>query len=385
MPCETASPTWRCIRETLTQHRADCAAFTVEIESLLAGMEGLRGQLLRQGSALAQERRQAAKSLTAAQQAAAEAKDLKQALELRQAQLQAAQSEVERLKAQLARREESTGESTSPNDQLLAELERVSGELSESQAQRRLIAQQLDEARAEIQRLTAATVEVSACRQELAEARRQLAEATRESADAKAELAARQAQWIEQLRSSGQAGEASSDLSQQQFAELRQRLEQTIDACSRWAAAAAGASETRDELAALRSELSACLAASPSTATEARSAWERERGALETELELVRARAAELYESLSRQERGLGELRNELGGDIKQLRRLLESQAELLSTRPADAPRREPAAPPAASDESSAAEQSDPVLSSVMAQFARLQQDVAERRKKKKP
>lgn len=121
----------------------------------------------------------------------------------------------------------------------------------------------------------------------------------------------------------------------------------------------------------------------------------QERVELEAELEIVRGRYAQLQEAAARQKKELDEQRTEVNGGLKELRRMVEEQALLLvhegsprsaaeltqllneDTRPARAasspPRQEAAPAPAA----------DPVVSSVMAQFAKLQRDVAQRRKKK--
>lgn len=112
---------------------------------------------------------------------------------------------------------------------------------------------------------------------------------------------------------------------------------------------------------------------------------EQERAALEAELELVRGRAAELYDALAQERRSLAEHRAETNNELKQLRRIVEKQAELLTERvnAASVARDVPTAD--VEDEpidTSAA--SDPVISSVMAQFAKLQKEVAERRKQRK-
>jgi DNA repair exonuclease SbcCD ATPase subunit len=343
MPSSTTSTAWRLVNETLHQHRADCAAFAVEIESVLAGVETLRGQVRRQGAALSEERQSLA------------------------------------------------GVATASNDQSGLELVRLRAELDQARAERDESRRQLAKLEEENHLLTAAAVDVVGVQKELAAARGELAQARQDLAAARQELADKQAQWLEQLRAQPQAAPDGDSpawrRSEEEFAAFRDRLERSLDECAKWASAAASATETREELAALRAELqSRPLSEGAPEGIERNGDWERERGALETELELVRARAAELYESLTRQERGLTELRSELGGDIQQLRRLLESQAELLTTRAADAPRREAAASHAVADvEAGASDPSDPMLTSVMAQFARLQQDVAERRKKKKP
>lgn len=112
---------------------------------------------------------------------------------------------------------------------------------------------------------------------------------------------------------------------------------------------------------------------------------EQERAALEAELELVRGRAAELYEALAQERRVLAEHRLETNNELKQLRRIVEKQAELLTDRAAAAPAHREVAVDDVDDEPiEASATADPVISSVMAQFAKLQKDVAERRKQRK-
>ncbi len=106
-------------------------------------------------------------------------------------------------------------------------------------------------------------------------------------------------------------------------------------------------------------------------------ALELERHDLETELELLRARASELQTVNSQQKRELAEQRSEVTSELRVLRELLTEQSELRATSD-----REHAVVSAATHEANTSEP-DPVVSSVMAQFARLQKDVAQRRKKK--
>jgi chromosome segregation ATPase len=123
-------------------------------------------------------------------------------------------------------------------------------------------------------------------------------------------------------------------------------------------------------------------------------AGEKERAELEAELELVRTRAGELQETVAQQKRELSEQREELQSELKLLRQLIEQQSDLMAA--GESPRRDtmnltltrpgPAVtlvrPPTVEDDAPPA--ADPVVSSVMAQFARLQKDVAQRRQKVK-
>ena len=118
----------------------------------------------------------------------------------------------------------------------------------------------------------------------------------------------------------------------------------------------------------------------------------QERMELEVELELVRARSAELQETVSRQKRELSAQRLEVNTELKELRTLLSQQAEMFSQHePASSPERlssheaveRHSSPPVPVADEPSAKPLDPVVNSVMAQFAKLQRDIAQRRKKK--
>jgi len=109
-------------------------------------------------------------------------------------------------------------------------------------------------------------------------------------------------------------------------------------------------------------------------------ALEQEREALESELELVRTHAAELNETVAQQQREIAAQKTEMSTELQQLRKLVEKQADLIADRVVTTRDNTPAAgasPPVPTPPS------DPVVNSVMAQFAKLQKDVAQRRKRK--
>jgi len=114
---------------------------------------------------------------------------------------------------------------------------------------------------------------------------------------------------------------------------------------------------------------------------------DQERVVLESELDMVRNRAAELAETLARQQQQVADERQQWTQELKRMRRLLETLSSHGIEHPAavEAPRTHvaPHRPPGKSvDEPAAARQSgDPVLGSVMAQFEMLQKDIVRRRK----
>jgi hypothetical protein len=110
---------------------------------------------------------------------------------------------------------------------------------------------------------------------------------------------------------------------------------------------------------------------------------ELERAALVVELEQVRARAAELHETLLEQQQEHAEHNARLAGEIQSLRQWIERNAELRDSSPREIPVELSENDLAASGVAASASGGDPVVSSVMAQFAQLQRDVAKRRKRK--
>lgn len=107
---------------------------------------------------------------------------------------------------------------------------------------------------------------------------------------------------------------------------------------------------------------------------------EQERRMLELELESVRNRAAEMSESLTQQKREMTRQQADWSKELKHMRRAIEGISEgmvegsLPPSASGPAPAKRPdEAPPAADD-------ADPVLDSVMAQFEMLQKDLAKRR-----
>ena len=104
---------------------------------------------------------------------------------------------------------------------------------------------------------------------------------------------------------------------------------------------------------------------------------------LEEELELVRRRAAEMSDTLAKQRREIAEERAEWSGELKKMREVVERQAHSLETGqqpPVQGTREVPVT--TASAPLTTKTTNDPVIDSVMAQFAKLQKDAASRRRK---
>ena len=155
---------------------------------------------------------------------------------------------------------------------------------------------------------------------------------------------------------------------------------------------------TQAELAALREQLAAAGEPAEALRQQLKDA-EHERRSLEMELENVRARAVELSDNLAAQKRQAAEDRTHWSSELKEMRRLLERQAELIGQREAR-PNGGPANAATANAGGAAAAASrtpqrggpspatakptpkadDAVLGSVMAQFENLQKDRLRRR-----
>jgi methyl-accepting chemotaxis protein len=112
---------------------------------------------------------------------------------------------------------------------------------------------------------------------------------------------------------------------------------------------------------------------------------QQERAALTAELEQVRARYADLHEELLTRQTEHREQNAQLVDEVQLLRQFVERQAEILEALPHAGGLGESIASEAhdVQPASTSAPAADPVVSSVMAQFAQLQRDVAKRRKRK--
>jgi hypothetical protein len=162
----------------------------------------------------------------------------------------------------------------------------------------------------------------------------------------------------------------------------REELARRADATEQLAATQSELTHARGEIIRLREELE-----SERNAGKCDSNAEQDRIALETELELVRRRAAELSESLAEQKDQMTQQQTMWSSELKILRQLLENQSHSLPVRRPSEPIAAMEAPAnhAAVVEAPTAESppENPVVDSIMEQFAKLQKDVAQRRKRK--
>ncbi len=185
---------------------------------------------------------------------------------------------------------------------------------------------------------------------------------------------------IEGERSSLQAAIAASEAHGAELARMAAEL----------AAARQDLVETREELRSQRGLLSQVAAPAEPAANPAiqeqleqleqeRLAWVQERAVLETELDAVRTRAAELADALEDDRQRAASERKDWATELHQMRQLLQT----LSDRPPAAVNGSSVPVHTAPEPAEADDSQDPVLDSVMAQFEILQKDLARRRKAK--
>lgn len=303
--------------------------------------------------------------------------------------------ELESLRANLAERQQRLHEENQillnnereleSRRQLLDEARQAS---EQSVEQVRIQTEQVAQAQAE---LTAAQARLAGDQQqfeaERAESHRAFEQRLREweaARDAReAELQAAHAE-LNRLRQEGATSEAEANLLrrlgelEQQRAALEHELNESRGQIGQLSESAAELAKVRIDLAQAREELVRKPAGDGKAGEKLRQEvieLEKERAALEAELEAVRHRAVELAETAAAERQRVAEERAEWAGEIKQLRRMLERQAAAAAPggRHDDAALRSTA--PAG-----ATVQSDPMLDSVMAQFDMLQRDIARRR-----
>lgn len=317
---------FRPLEATAAEFRRECSALDLLTESLYAEVEQLRLELDHQADELEEGRRRLA----------------------------------DRGK-QLAEQRKETG-------RLAQVLEQQDGRLGEALAQLHALREQLDLERTEARQRE---------QERLGGLEQRLREAESERDGLRDQLQAAQA-----AAGAGNAGDALAPL----VAELSELRRQLCD--------------TQSQLMDTRSQLTAALersaavqaslphpggdASSPALDGQARfNELERERIELESELELVRTRATELQETVNSQRHEMAEQRAELASELRLLRELVEQSSARFSDGPPRSSEPVLALAGGQDAEESSGAPADPVISSVMAQFARLQKDVAQRRKKK--
>lgn len=340
--------------------------------------------------------------LDGAREVQAELQDWEQLLERQFGELEFFQAELER-----------QAEATEAMQAQLAERQR---QLEEERAATARLTHQLDQQDARLSDALAALAKLAA---DLKDERKAAGD---QDEKLRAEFAARESAWLAERKELETQIAAASALAAAEPAaslelgdELKLQLAELI--ATELAAQRTAAQEREEALRAefetreaawraerddLRAQLAAAECTLPPTAAAAPVIDEKlqqqltelqeERSVLEAELTLMRSRAADLQEQAAEHKRQLAERQNELTAELKQLRETLAakpwasaapvvaapSEASLAATQPP--PATLPAAPATPAEKEKAP---DPLVNSVMAQFARLQKDVAQRRKQK--
>jgi len=313
----------RPLAETAAQFRQECSALDHLVEELYRDVEHLRDELIKKGDEIEDGRRKLAERGAQLADQRKESGKLLHVLEQQETRLGEALTEIKSLRDQSTREREETKERENARFAFLEQ------KLRAAEGER-------DQVRHELNVLQASAAasgngvgngeSLAPLMSELGDLKRQLTE------------------------------------TQTQLSESRTQLAATIAAAGAGPLAVGGDGQPVDQATASRL-----------------SNLERERVELESELELVRTRATELQEVVNQQRRELVEQRADVTTELRLLRELVEQRQALA---PDEFPSDEALVASAAHSEPAGAAP-DPVVSSVMAQFARLQKDVAQRRKKK--
>jgi chromosome segregation ATPase len=358
----------RPLAETAAQFRQECSALDHLVEELYRDVEQLREELLRKGDEVEEGRRKLAQRGALLADQRKETSRLVHFLEQQDARSGEALSEIKSLREQVAREREEIQQREAARAAFLEQ------KLRAAEAER-------DQLRHEINVLQASAAaaggnggsaeSLAPLMSELGDLRRQLGETQGQLMDARAQLG-------EAIERATKGNRGNEDLApvMSELVDLRSQFSQAHtqlgEAIERAAAAAAHAPPLQG---------SEGLPADEATLARLAEA-KREQVELESELELVRTRATELQEVVNQQRRELVEQRADVTTELRLLRELVEQRPHHAGEE--YEPEEESALVGASSRSAEPTGPApDPVVSSVMAQFARLQKDVAQRRKKK--
>jgi chromosome segregation ATPase len=340
----------RPLAETAALFRQECVALDHLVADLYRDVEQLRDDLLRKGDELELGRRKLAERGAQLADQRKESAHLAHLLEQQEARLGEALNEIKGL------RDQSKSERAEAKERETSRFAFLEQKLRAAEGER-------DQLRHEVNVLQATKGKGAGGGESLAPLMTELGDMKRQLSETQAQLGEARTQLAAAIRQSAAGGAVTPE----------------------------GARSLMAELGELRKQLTAVAAGAPMVvgadgkpadeATRGRMAGlERERVELESELELVRTRATELQEIVSQQRRELVEQRADVTTELRLLRELVEQRQ---TQAPEEFESEDEALVSSASRGEPAGSAPDPVVSSVMAQFARLQKDVAQRRKKK--
>jgi chromosome segregation ATPase len=345
----------RPLAETAALFRQECSALDHLVEDLYRDVEQLRDELIRKGDELEDGRRKLAQRGAQLADMRKETTHLAHLLEQQEARLGEALREIKAL------REQSKSERDEAKERESSRFAFLEQKLRAAEAER-------DQLRHEVNVLAASSKAgagggdgFAPLMTELGDMKRQLSETQAQLGEARTQLAAA----IQHSAGGGGLTPDSTKSLMSELGELRRQLTAAAERGATGATMVVGADgQPADE--ATRGRLAAV---------------ERERVELESELELVRTRATELQEVVNQQRRELVEQRADVTTELRLLRELVEQRP--VAAGEEYEPNDEALVGAASRGNEQAGSAPDPVVSSVMAQFARLQKDVAQRRKKK--
>ena len=383
--------TWQPLQSAAGAFREECSSLDQLVQELFADLDRLGAELDAKADELEEGRRHLAERGRQLAEQRKESAQLSHQLEQQETRLGEALVELRELRAELANRPVAAG----AQQVSVLSAESLQGFSQQFAEQFALLKQQLVS-----QPGSSTSFDIESLKQELLKQQEaQLTTALGELRELRAEFA---------NRSGSTPGDTSESTSlRQQVTELqveRAVLLERLEAAARQPLPEGAPSLTPEALVslngqfeqqflALQQQIQALQQDTPEI-TELDS-LKKERQELELELELVRARSAELQETVGRQKRELAAQRLEVNEELKELRTLIAGQAELFAQSEGggegdshqDSPAKEkhvaPVSGAASVHEESSGKPVDPVVNSVMAQFAKLQRDIAQRRKKK--
>ena len=384
--------TWQPLQHAAGAFREECSSLDQLVQELFADLDRLGAELDAKADELEEGRRHLAERGRQLAEQRKEAAQLTHQLEQQETRLNEALAELRELRAELANRPAGV---SAPQGSVLSP-ESLQGFSQQFAEQFTLLKQQL------CQSGPSAFVDVESLKQELLKQQEaQLTTALVELRELRAELA---------NRPGSTPGDTSESTGlRQQVTELqveRAVLLERLEVAAKQPLPEGAPSLTPEALVslngqfeqqflALQQQIQALQQDTPEI-TELDS-LKKERQELELELELVRARSAELQETVGRQKRELAAQRLEVNEELKELRTLIAGQAELFAQNESEGGAEgdahqgstakekhiAPVSGAASVHEEASGKPVDPVVNSVMAQFAKLQRDIAQRRKKK--
>jgi len=205
---------------------------------------------------------------------------------------------------------------------------------------------------------------------ELAQANDQALHAQAESAQSKQRLEM-QIEQNQQSREQAERLETQCEALRSELAQLRTQFGPLAESATETLQLRNDLSTTKAELCRLQEQVAA--ARGDDSLSERLAAEQSQRRELENELDALRHRGAELTEALSEQKRIVAAEREQWNEELRQLRRAVEKQSELLSQRPAQTAHSEPVAAHNGTRPSSQA--AERVIGSVLEQFEMLQKN----------